>query len=72
MARWRNEHGVVSIAFTSDPRGVPSECWIAESSGFADLDAGTCEALLKHGKFHPATDDDGRPKTGRLTLKVRW
>jgi TonB family protein len=52
--------------------GVPRSCAITRSSGHQDLDAQACRSLMERARFIPATDNQGRNRSGYATRRVRW
>lgn len=70
-ARQRDQEGRVATQLLVDPQGRPSACRIAQSSGFAALDDGTC-ALMMTMRFDPARDADGRAVASVFARRVGW
>jgi len=65
--------GRVVVKVTVSDKGLPTSCWIIESSGVADLDAATCIAVVRRGKFQPARDPKGNVVESSFVLPpVRW
>ena len=64
--------GVVGIQYRVDVSGKVSECRVTLTSGWPDLDAATCAAILKRGRFQPATDAGGSPVSDVRQLRYRW
>jgi TonB family protein len=65
--------GKVVVQVTISGTGLPTSCWAIESSGIPDLDATTCIAVLKRGKFVPAKDSRGNAIESSVVLPaVRW
>ena len=64
--------GVVGIQYTVGPSGRVSRCRINLTSGWPDLDATTCAAVLKRGRFQPKRDDAGNPVSDTRQLRYRW
>lgn len=52
--------------------GRVRNCEITASSGHADLDVATCEAVRRHARFAPARDASGRLTDGSWSQAVRW
>ncbi len=65
----RGEHGTVRVTLAIDPAGKPTGCAVAESSGFWALDNGTCLALMRAGRFAPATPREPGGGVGEVR---RW
>jgi TonB family protein len=57
----RRHRGRVSAAITVSPSGKPSGCSVVRSSGFDDLDIGTCKFAMTHLRYEPGTDPARRP-----------
>ena len=63
-----NEQGTVHYRVKIDGRGVPKQCEVTQSSGFARLDQATCELLMSRARF-------SRTREGRRSVydgKVVW
>ena len=52
--------------------GKPQSCETVRSSGFADLDAAACAAMMKRARFKPAIGWDGMPYAFLYTRSVNW
>lgn len=52
--------------------GRPQACYVVESSGSPDLDAMTCAAAIRRGKYKPATDGTGKPMHGMARYNAVW
>ena len=66
------EQGDVAVTLAVDEQGRVTGCRIEHSSGFADLDAGTCLRLSRRAHFQPAIDAQGQPTAGVYPRTVRW
>ena len=64
--------GVVGIQYRVDISGRVSECRVTLTSGWPDLDAATCDAIRKHGRFQPARDNSDHPISDVRQLRYRW
>lgn len=64
--------GVTRFRLTIDTTGRASDCHITESSGHADLDATTCELVMRRARFDPAVDSNGDATTGIWESAVSW
>jgi TonB family protein len=53
------EEGYVTVSFTIGTDGRMSECHVARSSGYADLDRIPCKVLPGRARFSPAKDASG-------------
>ena len=71
--RQENEHltGKVSIRATISKMGDVLRCEITQSSGHANLDEQTCDALYGR-KFNPATNEKRQPVEGFWSTTVNW
>lgn len=67
-----HQSGVTGIRLTVSAHGVPSDCDVTQSSGFALLDSRACELLSRRARFAPARDDAGEPTQGFYASRVRW
>lgn len=65
----RGEEGKVVVRVTVDASGRVRSLTITESSGYPALDR---QALkdLRRARYYPATDGDGRPRAGEVTVPV--
>ena len=66
------EQGRSSYSVAVNARGKPTACTIFESSGYAALDAKTCELVMERGVFHPMLDDDDNPIAGEYRGSHNW
>lgn len=64
--------GIAGFQLEISPDGRVAHCIITASSGHADLDASTCELILRRGRFDPALDKKGAPVTGKWNNSVKW
>ena len=64
--------GRVIARLTIDEHGTPSQCYIAVTSGNADLDSMTCSIAMLRGRFKPGRDEQGRPQVSTYILPVSW
>jgi TonB family protein len=62
----------VRVALTVSPNGDATACKVLFSSGDAELDAGTCDLLMKRAHFIPAQDMSGRPVGATYETVVAW
>jgi len=56
----RGEQGRVAFRITIEPDGSLGACDVTESSGFAGLDAETCEIMLHFARLKPVQNEEGR------------
>ncbi len=64
--------GAVRVRLSIAPLGFVDGCTVVESSGSADLDAGTCRILMVRGFFTPARDATGQAIAGEYVRRIRW
>ena len=67
----RGQTGDVAVELQIGPAGQPLACWVRRSSGFAELDAGTCRLGMQM-RFSRPRDAAGRPSESRHRLRVIW
>jgi hypothetical protein len=65
----QDKSGLTVARLLVDTTGRPQSCSLI-SKGRADFDARACPALMAHGKFEPAADDDGI--YAAYIAHVRW
>lgn len=58
------------VRFDITGKGRVENCEIVNSSGSSKLDRVACEQVVKKGRFQPATDSNGQPRTSELS--IRW
>lgn len=72
-AAYNAQHeGAVRVRLSIAPLGFVDGCTIVESSGFADLDEGTCALLRLRAFFTPARDAGGNAIAGTQTRRIVW
>jgi protein TonB len=72
-ARRAGEEGSVRVKVAIGADGVPIRCRILQSSGYADLDQGTCDVVMGRGHFAPARDTAGHAIPAIWNSpRVRW
>jgi protein TonB len=64
--------GTLRFTLSIDPQGKIVDCVVDQSTGNIDLDAATCEALKRRGRFIPAKDADGMPTSGSYHSLANW
>jgi protein TonB len=64
--------GTVGMDLLTDKNGGVADCWITQSSGSWQLDAGTCNVVKRRARFTPALDRDGNPTLGKIAVQVDW
>jgi protein TonB len=67
-----HEQGLVRVRVTVTPQGRVSACTVIASSGFPNLDAGTCRLFLTRVRYSPARDDTGQPVEDIVEEKMTW
>nr|WP_317893544.1 energy transducer TonB [uncultured Sphingomonas sp.] len=71
-AKAARQSGRVATLVRVDEHGAVAGCSITKSSGFAPLDEGTCELIVQHLSFSPATDDAGKSIASDYPLHITW
>ena len=66
------QSGVTQFRLLISDKGKPIACDVMISSGHPELDAKTCEVLMKRAKFIPAQSGYNRPTNGSYTARARW
>jgi protein TonB len=66
------EQGSVDFCVRIGTDGLVSDCTILGSSGFADLDAVTCDIARARFRFRPAHDAHGTPVADGMRARIRW
>ncbi len=56
----RGEEGSVKFRVTLDDKGLIQSCAVIETSGYARLDAATCEVMVATARFRPVREGDER------------
>lgn len=67
-----DHEGTARFSLTIGPDGRVSGCTITGSSGFAGLDAATCQLITRRARFNPALDENGQPMAGSYSSAIRW
>lgn len=65
-------HGTTGFQLKIGVDGMVKSCVIIKSSGSAILDQTACQKVKQRARFHPATDENGKPTEGSWTNRVRW
>lgn len=52
--------------------GTATGCQVTTSSGYADLDAATCDLVRREARFNPATNTAGQPTDGTWSGDMHW
>lgn len=64
--------GRVTFSVTVGPDGSAQRCDIVISSGSPDIDAVTCDVIMRRARFNPARDASGKAATGTYKSSVNW
>jgi TonB family protein len=67
----RGEQGVVDMILQIDQGGRVTDCRIANSSGYDELDAASCKSA-RHARYAPARDAQGNPVAAHLSTQSVW
>ena len=71
-ARKAGIQGRVVMVLDVGKDGLVKACRVVESAGNADLDAVSCQSVMKHAGFTPAKDAQGKPFASWAIIPVRW
>jgi TonB family protein len=71
-AWYRRKSGEVWADVGIDPDGMPSSCFVSQSSGSVDLDDGTCRLLKERARFLPARDAFNNHVVSAYRVGVVW
>jgi TonB family protein len=71
-SRKRGEQGRVAFQLGFDTDGNVASCVITQSSGFRDLDNGTCDLLARSARAKIVRDSEGRSVTANRTGYIDW
>lgn len=70
---FRSGHqGKVGALWRIGSDGRVSDCRVVASSGYSDLDAGTCAAIVRRAKYKPARDNAGNAVTSTSFRLITW
>ena len=67
-----NVQGATTARIDVEADGRPSQCTVVRSSGHADLDATTCNVIMKRARYVAASAQDGRPMKSIDVVKIQW
>lgn len=72
--RWIMEGmaGTARFTLAIDAGGRVTGCTVTRSTGFAPLDAATCELVERRARFEAARDATGKPVPGSYTGMITW
>ena len=68
----RGEEGTVQFSIDLDDQARVDSCVVTRSSGYARLDAATCDLMVLHAQFAPAQTEDGQRVATTRTGHVNW
>lgn len=68
----RGEEGTVGIRVVTDQQGRLRECAVTKSSGFAELDAASCDFLIRHARSKPYLAPNGGGVVRQQDGQVVW
>lgn len=71
-ARKLRQAGRVGIALTINAAGQPVKCDIVKSSGYRELDNGTCQLAMERGRFAAPRDANNMPVPFRYEIAPTW
>lgn len=64
--------GLTRFALDVGPDGAVTGCRIIASSGFASLDAATCQVTVARARFSPGKDSAGNAVRGEYSNAISW
>jgi len=64
--------GMLTYRATIGVNGRLSDCRVTRNSGNAALDAATCALALRHARFRPARDENGRKVADTAPFEQEW
>jgi protein TonB len=64
--------GTARIGWTIGIDGRAKDCHVLSSSGNADLDKASCDAILLRARYSPALDQHGNPIESYSERRIRW
>jgi protein TonB len=67
----RGEQGVVDMILNVDQDGRVTDCRVATSSGYDDLDAASCK-IARRARYDPARDAQGKRVQAHLSTQTVW
>lgn len=71
-ARAAGAQGTTSVTIMVSMQGRPSGCHITQSSRNRDLDAATCDLVMRRFRFRPARDSAGHAVNGEVDYDQEW
>lgn len=70
-ARRHGEEGITEMSLAISAQGVVSDCEIAKSSGWQDLDMSACIYVIRHWRWQPPRIY-GQPVTAPTKVSIAW
>lgn len=71
-ARDAQAQGTTSVTISVTAQGKPSACRLIHSSHNRDLDAATCDLVMRRFRFRPARDSAGHAVAGEVDYDQEW
>ncbi|MDE1917200.1 MAG: TonB family protein [Sphingomonadales bacterium] len=71
-AREAQAQGTTSVTISVSAQGRPSACRLTHSSHSRDLDAATCDLVMRRFRFRPARDSAGHAVAGEVDYDQEW
>lgn len=71
-ARMAEAQGTTSVTISVNAQGRANACRLVHSSRNHDLDAATCDLILKRFRFRPARDSAGQAVGGEVDYDQEW
>ena len=68
----KHQQGLVTMKLTIDLRGRVSNCEVVQSSGYDELDAGSCRFWSRRFRYRPARSAENEPVVGELIQQIGW
>ena len=68
----RGEQGTAAFAVDLDEDARIESCVVTKSSGYARLDAATCDLIVLHANFAPAEAEGGKRVATTRTGRIAW
>jgi protein TonB len=68
----KHHEGRVTVKLNIGTDGLVHGCSVTRSSGYPELDKGTCDILRDSARFNPARDSLGNPAEDTYTQTIEW
>jgi len=68
----QHHEGDVTVRLTIGIDGRAHQCEVTAGTGYSELDAGTCERLVRYAVYRPALGANGQPIESSLTMTIKW